>query len=66
MKWNLIILKFSQVHIKKLIKYKDSKFVLIFTLASVVVDLLSILWLFRKLTSYKTYLGPILPSADRN
>ncbi len=43
----------------------DVNYALIFSLASVVAELLAILWCFTK-KSCKTYLGPMLPPGGRN
>jgi hypothetical protein len=48
MKLNLTVFKFSQTYIKKFYNSKDSKYVLSFSLALVVVEFLAILWFFAK------------------
>jgi hypothetical protein len=60
-----LFFKFSQTCIlKNVLKSKDSKSVLIFSLALLVVELLAELFLLNK--SCKTYLGPKLPPGGRN
>ncbi len=62
---NLIVFELIQAYIKIFLKFKDSKFVISFSVASAVDELLTIWWFFT-LKNCKICLGLMLPPGDRN